>query len=456
MVQPPEVPEHPKVFTASAAPNTRGTRGRGKRPEVTACVPRGGGLDFPEKSVVPTFCRVLGGVWVGRGWAVTGDTKRWSNFIFAGLFALAIVLFSRILLPFLMPVLLGGFLVVLFMPLQDALFRTRLKSWRPLCAGLSTLAVFLLILVPLVVVGVLVAREVLGLMEHTQEMLDSNTLQQQLTANLPRALRRYVPDHLQGSRMEQTLNGAMAHGVSMLTDLLGAGTELIVDLFLMAVAMYYFFLDGRRLWSEGTQLVPLDKRYIQAFAKEFTDVAHAIIYGNTITSLVQGALGLVGLVLVHVPHAGVWGAAMVIVAMVPVGGTALVWAPIGAVLLMTGKINEGVFLLAWGAFVVGSIDNIIRPRLCGSRMALHPLLVFLSMFGGLAVFGMMGLLVGPLIASLFMAMVRIYRRDFLGLRPAQASGSPRSGTGIPVVGMETAPTSVMAAPPAVAASPLEA
>jgi predicted PurR-regulated permease PerM len=126
---------------------------------------------------------------------------------------------------------------------------------------------------------------------------------------------------------------------------------------------------------------------------------------------------MVGLMLAKVPHAGVWGAAMVLVALVPVGGTALVWGPIGVVLLMAGKVNEGVFLLAWGAFVVGSIDNVIRPRLCGSRMALHPLLVFLSMFGGLAVFGMMGLLVGPLIASIFMAMVRIYRRDFLGIQP---------------------------------------
>jgi predicted PurR-regulated permease PerM len=346
---------------------------------------------------------------------VTGlDTKRWSNLIFAGLFILALVLFSRILLPFLMPVLLGGFLVVLFRPLQDVLSRSRLKLSPSLCAGLSTLAVFLLLLVPLAVVGWLVAREVFGLMEHTQGLLERVDLRQQLVATLPRGLRRYVP--VEGSPLEQALLGAATSGASVLKELLGAGTELLVDLFLMTVAMYYFFLDGRRLWSESTQLIPLDRRYIQAFAQEFTDVAHAIIYGNTVTALVQGALGTVGLMLARVPHAGVWGAAMVLVALVPVGGTALVWGPIGLVLLLAGKMNEGVFLLAWGAFVVSSIDNLLRPKLCGSRMALHPLLVFLSMFGGLAVFGMMGLLVGPLIASIFMAMVRIYRRDFLGLR----------------------------------------
>ncbi|PTL85405.1 AI-2E family transporter [Vitiosangium sp. GDMCC 1.1324] len=371
------------------------------------------------------------------------DTKRWSNLIFAGLFGLALILFSRILLPFLMPVLLGGFLVVLFLPLQDVLFRTRLRAYPSLCAGLSTVAIFLLILVPLAVVGWLVAREVLGMLEHTQVLLDTVDLRKQLAANLPRGLRRYVPTTLNGTQTEQALMGAMASGASVLSEVLGAGTELVIDLFLMTVAMYYFFLDGRRLWSEATQLVPLDKRYIQAFAQEFTDVAHAIIYGNTITALVQGALGVVGLMVVKVPHAGVWGAAMALVAMVPVGGTALVWGPIGVMLLLTGKVNEGVFLLAWGAFVVGTIDNIIRPRLCGSRMTLHPLLVFLSMFGGLAVFGMMGLLVGPLIASIFMAMVRIYRRDFLKLQlavPQPESETPALVSPVPVA----APQAVVA------------
>ncbi|ATB32925.1 AI-2E family transporter [Melittangium boletus] len=375
------------------------------------------------------------------------DKKRCSNLIFAGLFVLALVLFSRILLPFLMPVLLGGFLVVLFQPLQRRLLGARIRLSPSVCAGVSTLAVFLLILVPLVVVGWMVVREVLGLMEHAQIVLDQVDLRERMTAGLPRGLRRYA-EALHGTRTEQALEGAMSNGVLVLSNLLGAGTELIVDLFLMLVAMYYFFLDGRRLWTEGTQLIPMDQRYIQAFAKEFTDVAHAIIYGNTITSLIQGALGMVGLMLARVPHAGVWGAAMAVVAMVPVGGTALVWGPIGGVLLMMGKVNEGIFLLAWGAFVVGSIDNVIRPRLCGSRMALHPLLVFLSMFGGLAVFGMMGLLVGPLIASLFMAMVRIYRRDFLGLRSALPPSSP----GLPVPG-DSAPAAI---PPGVPSAPVPA
>ncbi|RKH76727.1 AI-2E family transporter [Corallococcus sp. AB045] len=342
-----------------------------------------------------------------------GDSKRWSNFIFAGLFALALILFSRILLPFLMPVLLGGFLVVLFMPIQDSLDR-RLQGRKSLAAGLSTLAVFLLILAPLALVGWMVAREVLQFVGQAQDLLDQVDLRHHFLNSLPRGLDRYVHFDPESSETERLLMTAVSGGAGLLADVVGAGTELLVNMFLMTVAMYYFFLDGRRLVNEVARLIPLERRYFDAFSHEFTDVAYAIIYGNTVTALVQGAVGFVGLLIAGVPHAGVWGAAMVLVALVPVGGTALVWGPIGVVLIAANRVSEGVFLLAWGTFLVGSIDNVIRPRLCGSRMALHPLLVFLSMFGGLAVFGMMGLLVGPLIASIFMAMVRIYRRDFLG------------------------------------------
>jgi len=351
------------------------------------------------------------------------DAKRWSNLIFAGLFVLALILFSRILLPFLMPVLLGGFLVVLFRPVQEVLGR-RLGGHASLCAGLSTLSVFLLLLLPLVAVGWMVGREVLEVMQRVQVLLERVDLRHELLASLPQGLNRYLRMEAAGTQVEQVLLGVVSGGAAVLKELLGASTELALNLFLLAMAMYYFFLDGRRLWSEATRLIPLDRRYLRAFAQEFTDVAHAVVYGNTLTALVQGGLGLVGLLVARVPHAGVWGAAMVLVALVPLGGTALIWFPLGLTLLLSGRVNEGIFLMSWGAFVVSSVDNFLRPRLCGARMTLHPLLIFLSVFGGLAVFGMMGLLVGPLIASLFMTMVRIYRRDFLGVEEQEAS-SPR-------------------------------
>jgi predicted PurR-regulated permease PerM len=338
--------------------------------------------------------------------------KRWSNVVFGLLFLASVLLFGRILLPFIMPVLLGGFLTVLFQPVHDRLCRLAPRR-RALCAGVSTVAVLALIVVPLGVTAYFLGKELLLVVDDLRRGLSDVALRQRVAEVLPPSLARVVLT-MDPSPEGNALVAAVAGSAAFFRDLLGRGTGMALDVFLMSVSMYYFFIDGRRLYAEAARLLPLEKRYLDAFAKEFKDVALAIVYGNSVTALIQGAVGLVGLWLAGVPHPLVWALAMAVVALVPVGGTALVWAPLGVVLMLTGKLPEGIFLLAWGALVVGTVDNLVRPRLCGSRMALHPLLVFLSMFGGLAVFGMMGLLVGPLIASLFMAMVRIYRRDFLG------------------------------------------
>jgi predicted PurR-regulated permease PerM len=353
------------------------------------------------------------------------DVRRRSNLIFGGLFALSWILFGWILLPFALPVLLGGFLVVLFLPLQDFLCH-KLGGRKHLCAGLSTLLVFLLIIGPLVVTAYLVGRELVTGLEHAGNVLAPEQFEKTILEPLPAFLRRYVRMALVDSSWDKTLSKSMAGGAGLITKVLGAGTEFGLNLFLMLVAMYYFFLDGRRILPEARQLIPLDVRYVDAFGKEFRDVAYAIIYGNTVTAIIQGAIGFVGLWGAGVPHAIVWAVAMVLFAFIPIGGTALVWGPIGLVLMMTGHPGRGLFLLGWGTFLVSTVDNVIRPRLVGSRMTLHPLLVFLSMFGGLAIFGLMGLLVGPLIASIFMAMVRIYRRDFLLGPPTSPLLTPQS------------------------------
>lgn len=350
------------------------------------------------------------------GWAVgTLGSKRLSNLIFAGLFGISLVLFYRIILPFLMPVLLAAFLAVLFQPVHRfALGRLGLR--RSMAAGLCTALVVAAILVPLVVVGFFVARELLGVAAAIQSFLEKADLQAEMLAQIPPGLRRYVHvDPAQG--LEKAVMSLIAGSAGLLSDLLSTGTELLVDAFLMTVAMYYFFLDGQRLVAEGARLLPIDPRYFRAFVKEFQDVAHAMIYGNTLTAVLQGVTGLVGFLIAGVPNAALWSSAMVLVAFLPVGGTLLVWGPIGVSLIVGHHLPQGLFVLGWGAFMVGALDNMIRPRICGTKMTLHPLLVFLSMFGGISVFGMMGLLVGPLIASLFMAMVRIYRQDFLHLRP---------------------------------------
>jgi len=357
-----------------------------------------------------------------------------SGWVFAGLAALATLLLGRILLPLLMPVLLGAFLVVLFQPVHRWLSR-RLPGQPTLSATLSASVMIGALLIPFGVVAVLVARELPALAHHAESLLRSGALHDRLAAQLPDSLEHLGLVLPQGAELERALVGALSLNAAFAREVVGSSTSLLLQLFLMAVSAYYFFRDGHRMLEESERLIPLPTRHFQAFCSEFAQTARALSYGTILTGLVQGAVGLLGLWLVGVSHAPLWAAAMTLCAFVPVGGTALVWGPISLVLLMQGRTQEGFILIGWGSLLVGTIDNVLRPRLCSSRMSLHPLLVFLSIFGGLSVFGMVGLLVGPLIASFFGTVVRIYRRDYLGLRepepqatpepaPSRVSGSP--------------------------------
>jgi predicted PurR-regulated permease PerM len=347
----------------------------------------------------------------------------WSNVVFGGCFVACLLVFVRILAPLVLPVLMGGFLVVLALPLHDAVL-ARLGERPALAAALSTALVFLLILLPVGALGWLIGKELLDVAASAQAVLERTNVSERLLAHLPESVRASVSQVARddGPSWTQALGG----GAAMVGALVGAGASLALNVFLMLVSMYYFFLDGRRLIAEAFRLLPLDPGYPKQWAQEFKDVAYALMYGNSLTALIQGGVGLLGLWLAGVPHALVWGAAMAATALIPVGGTALVWGPIGVALVVVGRTTEGLFLLCWGAFVVSTLDNVLRPRLCGARMRVHPLLVFLSMFGGLGAFGMAGLLLGPLVTSLFMSMIRIYRRDYLPEARAPLAEVPKA------------------------------
>jgi predicted PurR-regulated permease PerM len=351
-----------------------------------------------------------------------GDASRWSNGVLAALFLAALWLFSRILEPFWIPVLLGAFVVVLFAPLGEALQR-RVGSGS-LAAALATAAVFAAFIAPVLAVGWMAGRELLALADVARAALVRPDWREVLAARLPAGWMNAVPADPLGLSTERVL-AAVSSGGAMLQALLGAGTHLVVSLFLMAVSTYYFFLDGRRLLAELTRLLPLDRRYTRAFFKEFQAVARALFYGNVLTAFLQGLLALAGFFVAGVPHAGVWASVLTLVALIPVGATIGVWGPVAIAMFLGGHPGAGLFILGWGVLAIGGVDNFVRPKLCSARMTLHPLLVFLSLFGGVAVFGLAGLLLGPLAASLMMAMLRIYRRDFLPKVP-DALGEPAS------------------------------
>ena len=146
--------------------------------------------------------------------------------------------------------------------------------------------------------------------------------------------------------------------------------------------------------------------------QRFTSTARAIIKGTLIVGLIQGTMGGILFWALGINSAIVWGVIMILAAMIPGIGCAIIWAPAALIMLATGHVWEGIVLIAVGSLVISSIDNILRPLLVGKDTQMHPLLIFLSTLGGIAVFGVSGFVIGPIITALLSTLWEIYEKHY--------------------------------------------
>ncbi len=203
-----------------------------------------------------------------------------------------------------------------------------------------------------------------------------------------------------------------------------AGTvSLVLQLFVMLYAMYFFLMDGPRILSRMLYFTPLDDDDERKLIAQFVSVTRATIKGSILVGLIQGALAGGAFFVLRIPGAAFWSTVMAVLSVIPVLGSGIVWAPAAVILMATGRWAAGVGLGLWGLLVVGTIDNFLRPRLVGRDTKMHDLLVLLSTFGGLAMFGPVGFILGPIVAALFLTAWDLYAAAFHELLSDPSGGS---------------------------------
>lgn len=199
---------------------------------------------------------------------------------------------------------------------------------------------------------------------------------------------------------------------STIKDFLANMLWLIFSFFIFFFSLYYFLKDGDMIAKKITELSPLPKKYENAIFKKFKEVTLAMLFGIFFTAIIQGTLAGIGYTVVGVPNPIFWAAATALFSLVPLFGTATIWAPTSAILMITGNVTGGVGLMLWGMMVVATVDNFIRPYLIEGRAPVHPLLTFLAVLGGLFTFGLKGIIYGPLILNLLFAFLHIYEMEY--------------------------------------------
>jgi len=286
-------------------------------------------------------------------------------------------------------------------------------------AFVASALIFLIIFLPLLFVGKLVATELV----NSYQVITSENFKTDFFAwrdsslktinEHPSLINKLTETDLLNNKNINTLLKNTGNLLTTLAKYLYQGTSnFLFTLFIMFFCLYYFFKDGDRLINKIIQLSPLKNSQEEKLLENFIDISRATLKGSLIIAIVQGALTTILLVATGIPSAVLLGVIATIFALIPMLGTAVVWFPVGLIALLLGNVWQGITILLVGALFIGSVDNILRPYLVGKNTSLHPLLVFLSTIGGISFFGMAGFLLGPVTVVLFLNLLEIYKTEF--------------------------------------------
>ncbi|WP_223533412.1 AI-2E family transporter [Pseudomonas sp. GL-RE-20] len=332
------------------------------------------------------------------------------------LLALVSAAFVWILLPFYGAVFWAVILGIVFAPLQG---RLQLKfGWQRNLTSLCTLGICLVIaILPVIIISALLVQEGAALYKSVESgELDIAGYVLQFKHSLPpyfqHLLDRFGMGELNGLR-EKIVKSAMAGGQVLASQAFsfGQGTfEFIVSIFIMLYLLFFFLRDGAELARKVRLAVPLQEQQKRRLQLKFNRVVRATVKGNLLVAITQGALGGLIFWFLDIPSVLLWAVLMAFLSLLPAVGAGIVWVPVAAFFLLTGAIWQGVVLGLFGVLVIGLVDNLLRPLLVGkdTRMPDYMILILISTLGGLAIFGLNGFVIGPLIAALFMSSWAIF------------------------------------------------
>jgi predicted PurR-regulated permease PerM len=324
------------------------------------------------------------------------------------------VAFAVILWQFFGAILWGVVLAILFAPVYQRLL-TSMRQRRTL-AALATMAVIvLMVILPLTLIVASLVEEAGGVYKKIESgELNFGDYFRQVFDALPSwaasLLDRVGVTDLSG--LQQRLTAGLARaGQFLIPKAFNVGQNtfnFFVSLFVMLYLLFFLLRDGDRLSRRIKGSIPLRQEHQAALAKKFAAVIRATVKGNIVVALLQGGLG--GLIFwflgIHAPL--LWAVVMAILSLLPAVGAALVWLPVAIYLLATGAVSRGIILMAYGALVISLVDNFVRPMLVGKDTRMPDYVVLLSSLGGLALFGINGFVIGPVVAAMFIAVWDIF------------------------------------------------
>jgi len=335
--------------------------------------------------------------------------------------------------PFATSLLWAALFAIMFQPLYRWWLRIT-RGRRNWAASLSLLVIFFAVLVPALWIGSMVVEQALALVALLQEQpLDLPAMFDTVYALLPEPLREAVDERgwtnvaVVEARL-QALLGESAGFLAQQAVSIGGGALSFVLSFALALYVIFFLLrDGTRIGETILHSAPVKRDIADRLADRFLGIVRATIKGSVVVGIVQGTLAGLTFVIAGVPSALLLGVITAIFSLIPVVGTVVVWGPVGVWLLIDGSVWQGLLVLFSGFVIVSSADNVLRPILVGRDTGIPDWIVLITTLGGISLTGFSGIVLGPLVAGLFLASWSILQEQRAQTAEARARYGPRVG-----------------------------
>ena len=338
-----------------------------------------------------------------------------STLFLLALAAIALYFCYLIANPFRGPIFLAIMIAIVFHPLHVRI-QQHIKG-KNAAALISTTLVVVVVMTLTTALGLVVLKEIRGLSdllnEKSAEQGGWNPFVMHLVDRFLGWAGQYVDVStldVRGAlvrRLDQISHFLISWGAQAVSDIVSFFTATVVAFF----TLFFLFRDGRPVLARAAEALPLNAGQVERLFTRVSESIVANVHGCLAVGAAQGTLLSLGFWALGVPSPVVWGLVTALCSLIPIVGTTAVWGPAAVIFFITGHPWKGVILLAWGAAVVGQIDNVVRPYVISGRAKMHPLLVFFALLGGVKAFGVLGLFIGPVVVSLTLVVFEMLREE---------------------------------------------
>ncbi len=335
--------------------------------------------------------------------------------------ALAIAIYAcyELIAPYISAIVLAFIISLLYYPLHQQI-EQKLQRYPNLSAGLSCVILTVIIIIPFLFVSVAILRQGLTSFGSAYDWLTHGGAEEILSTPVIQSSLKYLnqilpPDTFEPqdilTKVASTISSLSSTMLGISSNILGNITEVLINFLLMLFVLFFLLRDHDSIIQTIRHVTPLSRNQEDTLLDEIQKVAKSAVLGAFLTAFAQGFVG--GVAMWMAGFAGLfWGTIMAFASFIPIVGTALIWIPAAGYLTLIGQWEWAVFLIVWGVAVIGSIDNLLRPFLMKGNSGMNTLLIFFSLIGGLQVYGMMGIIYGPIIFSLTLVLFRMYETEF--------------------------------------------